>query len=324
MAIIIEVLNKQHRVIERHKFHHAVISLGRAFSNDVILSDPHICPQHAQLRQTADGTWQLHDLSSLNGSFLQQAQPLQQPANVQSGQTCWLGEQLIRIYDEQQPVAPTIPFNVWEQRLLKFGQWPLLLLLVCCIVLEHLRHTWLLAPNQQQGEWTRQLLNLPMLLIAFCLWPSLLALWAKLNQHEARLLPQIGLTFAGILAIALWQLVMGIARFSFDGSDLVLWLEEGGQALLLTLLLLANFILASQWSRWKQTLLATAIAVLISAQNMGVAQFFDETRLLQPQFDASLQPSQLYLNQPASLEEFQLQSATLFEQAAKQRQQPEP
>ena len=37
MAVIIEVLNKQHKVTERHKFSQHRVALGRAYDNDVIL-----------------------------------------------------------------------------------------------------------------------------------------------------------------------------------------------------------------------------------------------------------------------------------------------
>lgn len=69
MAVIIEVLNKQHKVMERHKFAQTEVRLGRAYDNDVILYDRHVCPHHATLWQNEQGQWQLQDLASLNGSF---------------------------------------------------------------------------------------------------------------------------------------------------------------------------------------------------------------------------------------------------------------
>ena len=37
MAVIVEVLNKQQKVTERHKFLQHQVRVGRAFDNDVIL-----------------------------------------------------------------------------------------------------------------------------------------------------------------------------------------------------------------------------------------------------------------------------------------------
>ncbi len=70
MAVIVEVLNKQQKVIERHKFLQQQVKLGRAFDNDVILFNKHVCPYHATLQQDQAGQWWLEDLSSVNGSFV--------------------------------------------------------------------------------------------------------------------------------------------------------------------------------------------------------------------------------------------------------------
>ena len=59
MAVIIEVLNKQHKVIERHRFGQARIALGRAFNNDLVLYDKHVSPHHAELVLSEEGRWQL-------------------------------------------------------------------------------------------------------------------------------------------------------------------------------------------------------------------------------------------------------------------------
>ncbi|MFQ5561150.1 MAG: FHA domain-containing protein [Nitrospinota bacterium] len=47
--IIIEVLRKQGRVQERHSFLGGSVKIGRGYSNDVILSDPFVSPDHVQI-----------------------------------------------------------------------------------------------------------------------------------------------------------------------------------------------------------------------------------------------------------------------------------
>ncbi len=321
MAVIVEVLNKQHKVIERHKFAQRTVHLGRAYDNDVILHDRHVCPHHAKLWQDEQGDWYLQDLASLNGSFLQPDQALLQPATLQSGQLCWLGEQTLRIFDDQHQVAPALPFNPLEQRLQQCGQWPLLIMLLMVLLVEELWSIWLSAPSQESGQWTRNLLNLPLLVLALGLWPAVLALWSKLNQHEARFLPQLGLTYLGLAALALWHLLMSIVNFSLDGAAGGVWLRETGNVVLLALLLFANFYLAFQFAPWKKLALATGLSMLLSLQNIGVDVFVDETQQLMPRFDSSLLPGSFYLNQPTAADDFHHDSQVLFAQAAAQRQQ---
>ncbi|WP_306519475.1 FHA domain-containing protein [Rheinheimera sp.] len=321
MAIIIEVLNKQHKVTERHKFSQHRVALGRAYDNDVILYDKHICPHHAELVLDEEGQWILRDLASMNGSYLQPKQPLTEPQQLQSGQLCWLGEQAVRIYDDAHQVAPALPFNPLEQRLLRCGHLGLILLLLLFMLFEEVFHIWLAAPEQQQAQWSRSLVNLPLLLLVLTLWPAVLALWSKINQHEARFLPQLGITFIGLSVMAVWQALMVIMNFSFDGAAAINWLQEAGRLVILTLLLGANFYLAMQISVFKKMAMAFGLALLLSVQSLGLGFWFDESRQLAPQFDHSLLPLSFYLNTAVSAEDFAQSSNSLFEAAAKERQE---
>lgn len=321
MAIIVEVLNKQHKVTERHKFTHHRVALGRAYDNDVILYDKHVCPHHAELVLDDEGQWLLRDLASMNGSYLEPKQALKPAGIMQSGQLCWLGEQAVRIYDDSHQVAPALPFNPIEQKLMRCGHVGLILLLLLFVVLEEVFHIWLAAPDQQQAQWSRSLANLPLLLMALTLWPAMLALWSKINQHEARFLPQLGVTFIGISLMAVWQGVLAVLNFSFDGAATVIWLQEAGRLLLLTLLFGANFYLALQLSTVKKMALASGLALLLSVQSLGLGFWFDDARQLAPQFDNSLLPLSFYLNEPVSADDFANHSNSLFEAAAAQRKE---
>ena len=316
MAVILEVLNKQHKVLERHRFSQARIGLGRAFSNDVILHDKHISPHHAELVQSEDGAWQLRDLDSLNGSYLASQRVNGQPVAMQSGQLCWLGEQAIRLYDEHHPVAAAQPFNQLEQRLQKFGRWPYILLFGLLLLLAEFFSLWLNHNERQQGRWTQELANLPLLLLGTALWPAVLALWAKLNQHEARFLPQLGVTFAMLVLMELWQGAMTIANFSSDGATAVVWLSEFGQVALVVLLLTANFYLALQLSTLKKVMLAASLGILINLQGVAMNLLQDDQRITRPQYDNSLLPLSFYFNKPVSDTDFLQQTDELFQQSA--------
>jgi len=322
MAVIIEVLNKQHKVIERHRFTQPRIALGRAYNNDLILYDKHVSPHHAELVLGGDGRWQLVDLASLNGSFVEPLQPVTQATGLQSGQLCWLGEQALRIYDEHHPVPAALPYNNIEQRLRRFGHPALIVLLVLFLLAEELFSLWLAAPEQNQNRWSRNLLNLPLLMLGLSLWPALLAIWAKINQHEARFLPQLGLTFAAVALMECWQALMTVLNFSLNGAAAVVWLGDIGQTALVILLLTANFYLALQISVLKKVALASGLGLLLSLQGVAVSLLFENQNNLQPQFDNSLMPLTFYLNKPVSSEEFSKDSDELFRQADEAREEP--
>ena len=322
MAVIIEVLNKQHKVIERHRFGQARIALGRAFNNDLVLYDKHVSPHHAELVLSEEGRWQLVDLASLNGSFVEPAVPVAQATELQSGQLCWLGEQALRIYDEHHPVPPALPYNSLEQRLQQFGHPALIVLLALFLLAQELFSVWLNVPEHGQSRWSRNLLNLPLLMLGLALWPALLAIWAKINQHEARFLPQLGLTFAVVVVAECWQALMTVLNFSLDGATAVVWLRDIGQTALVILLLTANFYLALQISALKKIAVATSLGLLLSLQGVAVSLLFENQNNLQPRFDNSLMPITFYLNKPVSSAEFTKDSAELFRQTDEVRQEP--
>ena len=319
MAIMIEVLNKQHKVIERHKFSSARIALGRAFDNDLVLFDKHVSPHHAELVQAEDGVWHLHDLSSLNGSFTEPGKPIDGTSAVSSGALCWLGEQALRVFDESHPVAPAQPYNRIEQRLAKFGHWAVVSALVLLVLLLEVFSLWLEVPKQERNEWSRLLVGLPLMLLVMSLWPAALAVWARINQHEARFFAQLGITLACVGAWSLIDGLFSVLNFSANGAGLLSWLQEGMHGLLLVGTLSANFYLALQITTLRKILFAATIGLVFMLQSLDTGFLMNEYRRMMPQYDSSLMPLSFYFNDPVTQGEFEQNSIELFKQVDEMR-----
>jgi len=314
MAIMIEVVNKQHKVIERHKFASSQIGLGRAYDNDLILFDKHVSPHHAELIKSADGEWFLHDLQSLNGSFIEPGKAIDVEAPIASGQLIWLGEQALRVYDEGHAVAPAQPYNRIEQRLTKFGHWSIVSALIILVLLREVFGMWLDVPKQERNEWSRMLIGLPLMVLGLALWPAALAVWARINQHEARFFAQLGITFTCVMVWGFTDVLFTVVNFSANGAGLFTWLHEAIQWLLLVLMLSANFYLALQISTLRKVLLATAIGFVIILQSLDTGLLMNEFRRMIPQYDSSLLPLSFYMNEPVTQAEFEQHSSELFKQ----------
>ncbi|WP_224363372.1 FHA domain-containing protein [Hyalangium versicolor] len=67
-VIFLEVLEGD-AVHVRHRLEHFPITVGRGYTNDVILDDPKVSPVHLRIERTEDGGVVVRDLGSLNGSF---------------------------------------------------------------------------------------------------------------------------------------------------------------------------------------------------------------------------------------------------------------
>ena len=321
MAVIVEVLNKQQKVTERHKFEQPEVTLGRAFDNDVILFNKHVCPYHAKLQQDEEGQWWLEDLSSVNGSFVAGPKAVLAKEQLRSGELCWLGEQALRLYDDAHPVAATLPFSLVGQKLQAMGHWFFILLFALVIAADHIVEIWLTLPKQVEHLWPLRLTDIPKNLLMFCIWPAVLALWSRFNQQESHFLPQLSLTYAALACSAVWGAFCYWLGFNLDGSAVAQLLEVLGYSLILAAMFSGNLWLATHWSIKAQTSVAVAVALLAtSGQWAGLLtppSPFDRSL----QYDSRLLPLSFYLGQGKDMQQYEQDLQQLFEQVEQKRQE---
>lgn len=320
MAVIVEVLNKQQKVTERHKFLQPQVNLGRAFDNDVILFNKHVCPYHAVLQQDEEGHWWLEDLSSVNGSFLSGRKAVVAKELLRSGEICWLGEQALRLYDDAHPVAATMPFSVIEQRLQAMGHWAFILLFALILATDQVAEIWLTLSKQMEHMWPARLLDIPRSLLLFCILPAILALWSRFNQQESHFMPQLSLTYAAAACGTLWGAFCFWLGFNLDGSGMAQGVEVVGYTLILTALFSGNFCLATHWSPRFRTAVALALALLATsgqwANLLTPPSPFDRSL----RYDARILPLPFYLGQGKDIQQYEQDLQQLFEQVEQKRQ----
>ncbi|MCA1931338.1 FHA domain-containing protein [Rheinheimera sp.] len=319
MAVIVEVLNKQQKVTERHKFAQPLVTLGRAFDNDVILFNKHVCPYHAKLTQDDEGQWWLEDLSSVNGSFVAGRKTVVAKEQLRSGELCWLGEQALRLYDDAHPVAATLPFSVVGQKLQAMGHWFFILLFALVIAADQIVEIWLTLPKQVEHLWPLRLTDIPKNLLMFCIWPAVLALWSRFNQQESHFLPQLSLTYAALASSAVWGAFCYWLGFNLDGSGLAQVIEVVGYTLILAALFSGNLWLATHWPLRAQASVAFAVALLVnSGQWAGLVMPpspFDRSL----QYDSRMLPLSFYLGKGKDMQQYEQDLQQLFEQVELQR-----
>ena len=103
-------------MLHRHKLTKSQIYIGRDYHNDIILSDPHVCPSHISIA-FIEGQWVISDHESVNGTFIENSNHKKLPANQQvisDGDTISLGKSQLRILFKDHRVAPTVIFSPFE------------------------------------------------------------------------------------------------------------------------------------------------------------------------------------------------------------------
>ncbi len=105
--IVIEVVDHLGRVKERHKFSANTIRAGRAYNNDIVLSDPFVCANHIEIESCEDGTLLVRDLDSVNGLYKYGGKGKVKSLQLADKEKMRIGHTFLRYRNPQNPIAPT-------------------------------------------------------------------------------------------------------------------------------------------------------------------------------------------------------------------------
>lgn len=307
MAILIELLNSQGRVTERHKFSQPQISLGRGYNNDIILLDPHSCAEHAVLTLNEQQQWQLTDMDSVNGSHNQRGQRVSQQPITHSGQEFTLGRQRLRVLFSDHPVAATQPLQGTES-LFRLLSSPLLLIVAMLLVALSMGYEFWLDGIGEESQWHKQLLLIPFALLLFALWPLLLALWARFSGREPRLRAQLTLTFSLLVLWTCWQILAAVLNFNLNNSLLTVLLSYLLPTALLVGFFWLSFGLMSMQRRWLQI----SLTLVLSSMYWIYPWTQQQDQHYAPQYQHQLLPQAWLLRQPTATDQLLQHSDKLF------------
>jgi hypothetical protein len=105
----IEVLDHKGNVVERTRIDSFPIHVGRAYSNEVVVDDPYVCPAHVTIELDDRGSLIARDLNSVNGLWLGSGGKKPLPKlELNSGSQFRIGHTMLRYRSFDHPLAPTL------------------------------------------------------------------------------------------------------------------------------------------------------------------------------------------------------------------------
>ena len=105
--VVIEVLTPSGRVLSHQRIASNTLSIGRAYSNDIVLNDSYVDASHLEIELSGDG-WQARDLSTLNGTRIGTSrQPIKEVQAIAYGSEIVVGKTHLRFLSAKGPIAPT-------------------------------------------------------------------------------------------------------------------------------------------------------------------------------------------------------------------------
>lgn len=219
--LIIEEITRNHKLLHRHKLTQDNISIGRGYQNDIILADPHVCPEHLSLTYT-DSTWHIDDKNSINGTVLEKSQGKKHQADQQiihDGDVLILGKSQLRLLFRDHKVANTIAFSTFEP-LIDFIRHPVAVFIsIALFMLIAGNISYLNQPTETNisqlfvGAFSMSLL--------FALWPAGVALMSHITKHDPRILAQLGISFSFFILMWLTDLAEEIIAFNSASNSIL-------------------------------------------------------------------------------------------------------
>lgn len=219
--IIIEEISRNHKLLHRHKLSQKQIHIGRDYHNDIILADPHICPSHLSI-ELREGQWIITDNQTVNGSFIENTNNRKHDADqhiINDGDVITLGKSQLRILFTDHPVEPTISISPFES-IINLMRHPLALLISVALFTLISGYTFYLN-TPKEINFSQLLVPTIGMALGFALWPAGVALVSHLSKHEARVLTQLGISFAFFNLMWFSDFLEGFVNFNSSSGSIV-------------------------------------------------------------------------------------------------------
>ena len=255
--VFVEVLGRRGEVAQRLRLAQLPASIGRAYSNDVILADPLVDPSHARLLQEEDGSLVIEDLGSVNGLHADHHARREARIRLAPGTVVRLGRTQLRVATGDQPVPPAVRDAEPTGRLAALLSAPRAMagVILAGLLLMALS-VWL--SDYQSTKSDDVVAGIVTLAAGVAVWAAVWALAGRVMVHRARFWEH--LTVATLFFSALWLTgLLGSWTAFFVMPEAVLGMEElVGFALFLGVVVL-HAGLASSASMKKRVLFSLAL-----------------------------------------------------------------
>lgn len=310
MGIIVEVVSRSHKVLERHKFSGSRLTLGRAYDNNIILTEPHVSPYHAVIQKLENGLWVISDAGSQNGLYTQRHKRIYDSHVIHSGEIFTLGKLQIRFLSLDHPVADTLALNPVETVISALSKPAVTLVILTGAALLFILFHY--AGLYSVFE-VKPLINEVIVFALVCLgWASAWAFTGRLLKHDARFFAQLSIVALYLVCEAILQAGVEFLKFNSSSEFLGVSIYVLVDWFLLGFLLWFNLYIATGLTQRQRRLTSGSIAMAIIALSLFF-EYFQENRFsLKPSYVNILKPPPFYLGQPVTTEYFLRDSEAVF------------
>ena len=313
MELIIEEISRGKKLIGRHKFATTSVNIGRGFNNDIILSDPHICPNHIHIN-FVQGSWEISDQSSVNGGFLEDPQRKNKNADqhiINDGDIISVGKSLLRILFIDHPVSPTIHFSAFESFINLMRHPVALFINIALFVGIAGSISYLSSPIE--SNYSQFFVNAIGMALVFALWPTGVALVSHLTKHDARIMTQLGFSFVFFNLLWFSDFIDTVVAFNTSSNSFAMLVATILPIFLIFCLFWLNCYIGFHMTAKRRVIVSISITVLLFAGSYLVQYSHKPEFNPRPSYNATLMAPVFLLTPSSSVSEFIDDSNLLFD-----------
>ncbi len=314
MAIVIEIINRSGHVQHCQVFDKESITIGRAYTNDVIIADPYIDPVHASISIIDDNErgfyFSCDDLSSTNGISDSKGHKQAATSHWQAGQVVSLGKTLIRINSTTATVPTAVRLSAWEQISDSLSRARAIILVSLCCLLLITADTYLSSFSVQNK--TAEYAIVVYLLLSIVVYAGIFAFLGKALRQDSRFWLYYTLVGLSIIFIALYDLLADLIFFNLN-LGISHWFDPIIYALVIALLVYFSIQSASSFKVFTRIAIASIVPGLIII-NLAINVSRNNEFNWRPQYDVSAYFQHLYFAKSDTQQEVLDASKALYRQ----------
>ena len=318
MALIIEELNRAQHVQARYRMDGQRFTLGRSYSNDIILEDVHADAEHAEIFRGDDGCYYLRDLDTVNGTQLLgnrrdkaiKAGDIRERM-ILSGDEVQFGMTHFRLTDSETAMAPAVPLHSMENLFERLSHPALGIGLLLAVIGAFLLISYF--GSAQKFQWNIALNLVAGSAVGLLGYAAAWAFIGRVVRHETQFFTHLTIAALAALVYLGWERISNLLDFNFSmGSAIPLLNLAVLMVLLPAMLWCACYLATNMAPRWRW---AVALLVPIGflglelADQVGNIRDFNES----PQISTTLKHDNWLWRKPVAMEQFIQESPQLFD-----------
>lgn len=246
-TLIIQIGLKQGRNADIYKLNDRELYVGRAYSNDIVLTDPYVAPQQLRIYRYGVGSdelsWHINILDATN-PILVNGEPVDSATqSVQPGDSITVGRTTMRLYSDEHEVEPTRKLLVssWLHAAAQNAWIPICLFALVCLTDSLLNYSF----SNTDGEWKEHAISTIAGMGLLLGWAGFWSVVGRVLRHQPHFSYQLLVTTL-IAAIGLTQTPIELfAEFLTDSTQVRTVIAYAFGTVLLAYLLHYNLFFAT-------------------------------------------------------------------------------